>query len=625
MTTKNPTPIKAAIYARYSSDNQREASLEDQIRLCKEAADREGWTITKTYQDSAMSGASLMRPGIQSLMEDALKGKFSIILTEALDRLSRDQEDIAGLYKRMSFADVRIITLSEGEVNNLHIGLKGTMNALYLKDLADKTRRGLRGRIEQGKSGGGLTYGYEVRRSLDAEGNKVTGERKINQKEAAVIRRIFEDFAKGKSPRAIAKALNGEGVPGPRKKTWTGSTIRGHNKRGTGILNNELYIGRLVWNRMRYIKDPETGKRVSRLNPPEQWVIQEVPELRIIDQALWDITRDRKAQIQERYQNQIEGVRNALANTRRPKHLLSGLLSCGHCGGRYSIVSQDRYGCFNARNRNTCSNTHTIKRQRIEERVLHGLKDKLITPEVVETIIREMQQEANRLQRERLQGHDQKKKDLAAIESKMMRYVEAIGDGTDLPLMHTQLKELEVERKRLEQELSQEPIKLPDLHPGIATLYREKVERLTEALNDPASLDEAGEAIRSLIDKIILTPIEDKDGTNTLEVALYGELDALLHFMTSKENALQPSTRAVRPSHSPRNQVTGNDDNSNEPNSLQITESHPSDMEGRLYCLSGCGGRISLVALLLVSFAKNLQIGLWPLCKDQILDPAHKV
>ncbi|MFC7049482.1 zinc ribbon domain-containing protein [Emcibacter nanhaiensis] len=298
---------------------------------------------------------------------------------------------------------------------------------------------------------------------------------------------------------------------------------------------------------------------------------------------------------QEQYQNQIDGVRNALANTRRPKHLLSGLLTCGHCGGRYSIVSQDLYGCFNARNRNTCTNKHTIKRQRIEERVLHGLKDKLITPEVVETIIREMQQEANRLQRERLQGHDQKKKDLAAVNSKMMRYVEAIGEGTDLPIMHTQLKELEVERKRLEQELSQEPIKLPDLHPGIATLYREKVERLTEALNDPASLQEAGEAIRSLIDKIILTPIEDKDGTSTLEVALYGELDALLHFMTSKESSLnvpQPTSRAVRPSEPPRNQGMEEDKKSNVSGELQITESRPSGMEGRLYCLSGFWGRI---------------------------------
>ena len=89
------------------------------------------------------------------MIADALAGRFSIVLTEALDRLSRDQEDIAGLYKRMSFAGVKIVTISEGEISALHVGLKGTMDALFLKDLADKTRRGLRGRVEQGRSAGG--------------------------------------------------------------------------------------------------------------------------------------------------------------------------------------------------------------------------------------------------------------------------------------------------------------------------------------------------------------------------------------------------------------------------------------------------------------------------------------
>ena len=103
-------------------------------------------------------------------------------------------------------------------------------------------------------------------RGLSPEGRPLTGERRINAQEAAIVRRIFEDYAAGVSPRAIAKRLNAEGVPGPRRK-WGPSTIHGNRQRGTGILNNELYIGRLVWNRLRYVKDPETGKRVSRLNP----------------------------------------------------------------------------------------------------------------------------------------------------------------------------------------------------------------------------------------------------------------------------------------------------------------------------------------------------------------------
>ncbi|OUL64687.1 resolvase, partial [Acetobacter senegalensis] len=133
--------MKVALYARYSSDNQRDASIEDQLRLCREYAARQDWNVVDSYSDRAVSGASLLRPGIQELMQDAQRGKFSIILAEAMDRLSRDQEDIAGLFKRMKFAGVRIITLSEGDVTQLHVGLKGTMNALFLQDLADKTRR----------------------------------------------------------------------------------------------------------------------------------------------------------------------------------------------------------------------------------------------------------------------------------------------------------------------------------------------------------------------------------------------------------------------------------------------------------------------------------------------------
>lgn len=93
-----------------------------------------------------------------------------MIMAEAMDRLSRDQEDIAGIFKRMTYADVKMFTLSEGEITHLHVGLKGTMNALFLKDLADKTRRGLRGRVEDGKSGGGLCYGYDVVKKFDDRG-----------------------------------------------------------------------------------------------------------------------------------------------------------------------------------------------------------------------------------------------------------------------------------------------------------------------------------------------------------------------------------------------------------------------------------------------------------------------
>src|SRR5215204_3353263 len=268
---------RAAIYARFSSDRQRDASIEDQVRLCREGLEHDCHSLVQTYVDRAQSGASMLRGGLQALIEDAMAARFDIVVTEALDRLSRDQADIAGLYKRLAFAGVAIVTLAEGPINELHIGLKGTMNQLFLKDLADKTRRGLRGRVEAGKSGGGKAYGYDVVRSFAATGEPQRGERVVNEVEAAIVRRIFREYAAGASPRAIAASLNGERVPGPSGETWGSSTLHGNPKRGTGLLNNELYVGRLVWNRLRYVKDPATGKRVSRPNPPEAWTTVEVP------------------------------------------------------------------------------------------------------------------------------------------------------------------------------------------------------------------------------------------------------------------------------------------------------------------------------------------------------------
>jgi site-specific DNA recombinase len=206
-------------------------------------------------------------------MQDASHGAIDVVYAEALDRISRDQEDVAGVFKRLRFADVKIITLAEGEVSELHVGLKGTMNALFLKDLADKTRRGLRGRVEAGRSGGGNAYGYDVVRT-SADGTVEAGERRINLAEAKVVRRIFWEYGHGVSPREIAKTLNREGILGPSGSTWGPSTINGNHGRGTDILNNELYIGRLVWNRLRYIKDPATGKRRSRLNSEKEWIIR---------------------------------------------------------------------------------------------------------------------------------------------------------------------------------------------------------------------------------------------------------------------------------------------------------------------------------------------------------------
>ena len=323
----------AASYSRYSSDLQRDASIADQDAANATEIARHGWQAGPVFSDHALTGSSVHRPRYQALLDGVFRRLFQIIVAESLDRLSRDQEDLAALYKRCEFAGIRIYTSAEGWINELHVGLKGTMSALFLKDLAEKTRRGLRGRVAVGASAGGLSYGYAV---VPAPAGEDRGARTTVPAQAAVVVRIFRDYANGLSPKTIAAALNAEWVPGPRSEGWSQSTINGNRERGTGILNNELYVGFLVWNRLRYVKDPDTGKRRSRLNPRDAWVVIEVPQLRIVDQVLWDAVRARQASLDATAKPAADG--STFQSKQRPKSLLAQSLRCGVCGGGMSAV-----------------------------------------------------------------------------------------------------------------------------------------------------------------------------------------------------------------------------------------------------------------------------------------------
>lgn len=185
--------MRAAIYARYSSNLQTDASIEDQRRLCARLIAGNGWQEARTYADHAISGSSHLRPDFQRMLKDAHDKVFDVVVAEGLDRISRDQEHIAAFFKQMQFLSIPIFTVSEGEISPLHIGLKGTMSSLFIRDLALKTHRGLEGRVLQGKSAGGISFGYDMVRTLRADGEKATGDRIINEEQAGIVRAIFRD------------------------------------------------------------------------------------------------------------------------------------------------------------------------------------------------------------------------------------------------------------------------------------------------------------------------------------------------------------------------------------------------------------------------------------------------
>jgi hypothetical protein len=370
------------------------------------------------------------------------------------------------LYKRLHFANVRIVTLSEGDINDMHVGLKGTMAALFLKDLADKTRRGLRERVENGKSGGGNSYGYDVVRQFGAGGEAIRGDRVINRAEAAIVRRIFTEYAQRASPRAIAVRLNKEGIPGPHGP-WGASTIHGHKLRGTGILNNELYIGRIVWNRLRYIKDPATGKWVSRLNPENEWIRKHAPHLRILDDDLWEAAHARQTKSAVRTRTDLD----RLTDRKRPKHLFSGLLKCSACGGPLVKISAEHYGCARARDKGTCDCSDIVRQRKLEETVLRGLQHHLMQPELVEAFADEYTRHLNRLRIQRSAAKARMQSDLGKVNREIERCLQAILDGVPGSQIKDKMIALEEKKQALEREIRNTPDEPVLIHPNMSLRY----------------------------------------------------------------------------------------------------------------------------------------------------------
>ncbi|NRA87893.1 MAG: recombinase family protein [Rhizobiales bacterium] len=526
--------IKVAIYARYSSSLQKEQSIDDQLRICHARAKAEGWTVTKTYSDKEITGSTMLRPSLQDLLMDASERKFDIILSESLDRISRDQEGIAHIYKRMNHNEIKMITLAEGEINELHIGLKGTMSALYLKDLAQKTHRGLEGRALKGKCAGGKTYGYDVVRQYDSNGEPIRGDRKINEDEIRVVKCIFIDYAKGKSPKKIAHELNAEGFEGPTGNGWGQSTINGNRRRGTGILNNELYIGRQIWNRLRYLKNPDTGKRESRLNPESEWIITDVPDLRTIDQDMWDGVKAR--------QKELDKKPTYWAKKRAPK-LFSFLLKCSECGGGFGKGSAKHYTCSTARNKGTCKNRLTIHEDLLESTILNALSTQLMDPKLCEIFCREYLAHTNKLRINHNTSRIQYQKEFDRATKSLDKLIESIMNGIDSNLIKDKINTLEARRTQL-QDLLNTTEEAPILiHPNMAKYYHQQITDLMRSLNNPDHRDESALILRKLISKIVLTPNKAK---TKLQIDLHGDLAGILHFAREDHSNQKHSVQTER-------------------------------------------------------------------------------
>ncbi len=340
--------MRAVIYARYSTDLQSNTSIDDQARICRARAAVLGFEVVAVYSDAATSGQSKVadRPGARAMLADP----FEVLIVEGLDRLSRDAVESETIVRRLEHRGARIVGVSDGydSVDGKSRGLlrmvRGAINETYIDDLRAKTHRGLSGQLERGFHAGGLSFGYRSGADgVNARGDVIGYRLEVVPENADVVRSIFDRYAAGDSCQRIAAELNGQRAPAPRGGTWAVSALYGSPVKGSGILNNELYVGQYIWNRSRWVRDPDTGKRQRLQRPDAEWKVVARPELRIVSDKAWHAVRDR-----------MNATRAAGGRGGRggfPTTLFGGLLRCAHCGGAVVAISQTAYGCAARRDR----------------------------------------------------------------------------------------------------------------------------------------------------------------------------------------------------------------------------------------------------------------------------------
>lgn len=509
--------MRAAIYARYSDPRQNPDSIRDQVAVCRALIAHEGYLEVAVYSDAAISAAAPgNRPGYLQMLADARTGAFDVVVGEALDRLSRGQADVTNTYEDLQALGVEIHTLAEGRITELHIGLKGTMNALALKDLGAKTHRGMAGVLREGRAIS-TPYGYRVVRKLDAAGELVVGLREIDEFERAIVLRIFDEYASGKSPRMICSGLNAEAIPSPTGKAWAANRLTG---RRYGLLTNEAYRGVLVWGKSRGVKDRSTGRKRQVVSAPEAVIRIERPDLRIVDDLLWARVQARLAA------NAAASPADAQAR-RRPKRLLSGVIACGCCGSAMTAshnAKAARYRCNGRVNKGPafCTNGGTVPAADAERRVLAAVRDRLLRPEMIEAVVREVHRLS--AERARTSGADRGRleRELGEVRRKAERLVDQVAEGVLAgSTVAGKIRELEARATILEREIqdTNAASNVVAMHPAAGDHYRRLVDDLSAALDSevPAEVS-AREAFRALIGKVRMIP-GNKRGVYDLEIA----------------------------------------------------------------------------------------------------------
>lgn len=497
-------PLRAALYARFSTDRQRETSIDDQLRGARDRAAREGWQIVAEHSDHGISGSVpvALRPGGKALLADALAARWHVLVVEGLDRLSREIGEAETITKRLEHRGIRIVGTADGYDSDAR-GRKvmriarGLVNELYLDDLREKTHRGLAGQFDRGYHVGGVCYGYRSQATADGRGRELV----VDQQQAPVVRRIFTEFADGHSARGIVHRLNAEGIASPRGGTWAVSALVGDSRRGAGLLNSEVYIGKLVWNRRQWLKDPETGARRYVDRPREEWQVREAPHLRIVDEPLWHAVRTRQRSGPPR------GTRTGAGAPLRT--LFAGLLRCHQCGGPMVAIDARRYGCnvHTDRGQTVCTNASAYQRKAVDAALLTVVRDELLSPAALADLHKALREAQATAQRS-AGGRGGSSAREATLRAEIARLVDAVAQVGMSTALQARLAAAEAE---LEQLLAAPPARPVQISTSQAmAAYRRQMLALQAALESDADRDRTRALLGGIVGPVTL--VRDADG-----------------------------------------------------------------------------------------------------------------
>lgn len=438
--------LKAALYARYSTDKQSEASIPDQFRVCERFAAQHGFTVAVRFEDAAISGGTTRRPGYQAMLAAARRSEFEVIVAEDQSRLWRNSAEQSPRLAELADLGIFVVTHdldTRQESAGILGAVTGAMSEQYRREIGRRTRRGLEGRAREGKPTGGRAYGFIAARDSASKGIEV------NKTEARVVQRIFKAYAHGKSPRHIAAELNTAGIHSPgaqwnrkaRRKDgkWLQTAVR-------AILRNERYLGHVVWGRMKWkrkVSDSSQRTKVVGDSPPITRIRE---DLRIIDDKLWNAVQRRIREAQP-----TQGQPSA--TVRQHQHPLSGLLKCGQCNASFVIADSYTYACASHRDggKDACPIWQRVRRADVERAIYDGVAEQLSKPEWLEEFSAWFRQQVTIGQKARAATAATSSKRLATVERQISNVTEAIvrGELSGSRAVADKLRALEQERDQL--------------------------------------------------------------------------------------------------------------------------------------------------------------------------------